>query len=82
MMPGFKFAYSKVPPCPGTRWYRVEDEHPRWQLAELNGSYSRLVTDALIRNYGRRHLEAKILKDLPPLPPAAWDIIKQAEEIQ
>jgi hypothetical protein len=80
-MPGGQVSTSPVPPCPGTRWYRLEGEHPdprvrgpvpRWELAALNGGYSHVITDHLIRTYGRKHMEKVFLRDLPPLPEAAW----------
>lgn len=74
-MPDGTYSSRSIPPCPGTRWYRIEDEHPRWVLADGKGGYSHLCTDALIRTYGRKHLETKILKDLPPLPGSAWAVL-------
>jgi hypothetical protein len=84
LMPGFKFAYSKVPPCPGTRWYRLTGPHPnpsvrgdcpRWELADGKGGHSHTITDNLIRTYGRKHMEKVFLAKLPPLPESAWAVL-------
>jgi hypothetical protein len=83
-MPGGEGHLYSVPPCPGTRWYRVEGEHPnprvrgacpRWELAGLNGGRSHLITDHLIRTYGRKHMEKVFLAKLPPLPESAWAVL-------
>lgn len=80
-MPDGTYSYPAIPPCPGTRWYRLEGEHPnphvrgpvpRWELADGKGGHSHVVTDHLIRTYGRKHMEKVILASLPPLPEVAW----------
>jgi hypothetical protein len=54
-------------------WVRVEDEHPRWEISNPAGDgHDYLCTDALIRAYGRGHVERVILHGLPPLPECAW----------
>jgi len=55
-----------------SEWVRVEDpEHPRWELP----GRGKHITDYAIRTFGRRHLEQVILRDLPPLPEAAWSVL-------
>jgi hypothetical protein len=62
------------------QWARVEGENPRWELTGRRDANGILIepgwicTDELIRTYGRRHLEAKILAGLPPLPERAWEV--------
>ncbi len=64
-------------------WVRVEDEpgpccrarstHPRWEIKNPHGDgQDYLCTDAVIRTYGRAHVERVILHELPPLPQDAW----------
>jgi hypothetical protein len=71
-------------------WVRVEpgpcschhppQQHDRWELPNRYGpdgtliTTARLVTDALIRTYGRRHVEV-LLRDAPPLPEEAWAVL-------
>lgn len=77
-LPGAASAYPRVPPCPGTPWYRVEDEQPRWELATLTGGHSHLITDFAICTFGRKHIEEFILLGLPPLPESAWKVLEHA----
>ena len=63
-----------------SRWVRVEDEHSRWELpgerdsTGILTSAGHLVTDEVIRTYGRKHVEREILAGLPPLPEDAWRV--------
>lgn len=57
----------------GTEWERAEDEHPRWEIRNPKGDGCNfLCTDAVIRTFGRKHVE-KLLRGLPPLPDKAWE---------
>jgi hypothetical protein len=66
-------------PEPTSPWTRVEDEHPRWELpgdrhpSGALASAGYLVTDEVIRTYGRKHVEGYLLRDLPSLPEEAWE---------
>jgi hypothetical protein len=63
---------SDLPP-PLLRWVRIDDEHPRWQIRVQPGENGhRLITDAAIATYGRKHVE-QLLTGLPALPERAWD---------
>jgi hypothetical protein len=68
---------------PGAGWVRVEPgpctchypphEHDRWEIKNPRGDgRNYLVTDAVIRTYGRRHVE-KLIARLPRLPERAWE---------
>jgi hypothetical protein len=58
-----------------TEWRRVaEGPHPRWEIGQPgDGSRHRVVTDEVIRTYGRKYVE-QLLAGLPPLPEAAWGV--------
>ncbi len=63
------------PPEPETEWSRVEDKHPRWEIRNPHGDgKSYLCTDEVIRVFGRQHVE-HLLRDLPPLPGKAWEVL-------
>jgi hypothetical protein len=68
---------------PDKTWVRVEPgpctchvppmHHDRWEIKNpLGDGKDRLITDFAIRSFGRRHIE-RLLRDLPPLPDAAWE---------
>jgi hypothetical protein len=70
---------------PAATWVRVEpgpcdchhppQEHDRWEIKNPHGDGRNfLVTDMVIRTYGRRHTEGRLLASLPPLPEQAWEI--------
>lgn len=58
-------------------WVRVTGDSPRWELPGIRDNAGilltpgRLVADAAIAAYGRRHIE-QLLAGLPPLPDEAW----------
>lgn len=61
--------------APPAGWFRIEDDHPRWEIKNPNGDGKNyLCTDEAIRTYGRKHIETVVLKDLPPLPEEAWRV--------
>jgi hypothetical protein len=72
--------YGKAPECPEppepeTGWSRIEDAHPRWEIKNPNGDgKSYLCTDETIRTFGRKHAE-HLVRDLPPLPDKAWEVL-------
>jgi hypothetical protein len=64
-------------------WVRVEPgpcdchhppmRHDRWEIRIGDGPLDyRLITDFAISTYGRRHIETRVLVNLPPLPEQAW----------
>lgn len=72
-------------PEPETEWTRVEpgpcschapaQQHDRWEIKNPHGDGKNyLCTDAVIRTYGRKHVEGFLLADLPPLPERAWEV--------
>jgi hypothetical protein len=74
---------------PAAEWVRVEEgpcgchfppmRHDRWEIKNPAGDgRNRLVTDCVIRTYGRRHVEKLLARtpSLPPLPEAAWDVLE------
>jgi hypothetical protein len=57
------------------KWFRVEDEHPRWEIKNPHGDgRNYLCTDEAIRTFGRAHIETVVLVKLPPLPAEAWAV--------
>lgn len=58
--------------CPGDTHRESCPTHPRWEIGE--GETARLVTDALICTYGRKHVERLLGRiGAPPLPEQAWE---------
>jgi hypothetical protein len=56
-------------------WFRVEDDHPRWEIKNPHGDgRNYLCTDEAIRTYGREHMQTVVLRDLPQLPEGAWSV--------
>jgi hypothetical protein len=66
--------WRRVEPGPCTcHWPPMQ--HNRWEITNPVGDgKNRLVTDAVIRTYGRKHVEKLLAKTpgLPPLPEQAW----------
>ena len=66
-------AWVRVEPGPCTCHYPPQ-EHDRWEIKNPHGDgRNYLVTDEVIRTFGRPHVEGRLLVKLPPLPERAWE---------